>query len=111
MRKLAIAVVLLFVSFLPTTSKAGGQQHYVVYYSDSTFTTPVGKKFIPSTEGCDAPYDEYHETGTETVYIYRQLRDVCGSQGGIVYCTSNGSQVTCPSNVWPDDWWSLGEDW
>ncbi|HEX2060396.1 MAG TPA: hypothetical protein VHK90_06620 [Thermoanaerobaculia bacterium] len=111
-RKLLIALVLLFATLLPTVSDAGGYQRYVIYYSDSTFTTPVGKKFYPSTEGCDAPYDSFHSTGSVTSYVYTQFRDVCGTQGGSVLCNVDGTYVSCPSGMdWVSDWWSLGDEW
>ena len=111
-RKLMIAAILLFATLLPATAGAGGYQRYLIYYSDSTFTTPVGKTFYPSSEGCDPPYDAYHTTGTVTVYVYRQYRDICGTVGGGVTCTDNGTNVSCPSGMdWVEDWNSLGDEW
>ena len=110
-RKFLIAAALLFATLLPTKSDAGGYQRYIIYYSDSSFSTPVGKKFYPSSEGCDAPYDEYHQTGSVTTNVYHQTRDICGTQGGGVTCTVNGTPVSCPGLDWVDDWWSLGSEW
>jgi hypothetical protein len=112
-RKTAVALlVLLLASLAPTPADAGGYQRYVMYYSDSSFTTPVGKKFYPSSEGCDPPYDSFHQTGSVTVYEYVQFRDVCGTEGGGATCKDNGTNVTCPGGLdWVEDWWSLGDEW
>ncbi|HEV7766953.1 MAG TPA: hypothetical protein VGQ76_18280 [Thermoanaerobaculia bacterium] len=111
-RKVVIVAALLFATLLSTKSYAGGYQRWNIYYSDATFTTPVGKKFFPSNEGCDPPYDDVQLTGTQTVYHYSQSRDVCGTQGGSVFCWVNLTAVSCPSGLdWVDDWWSLGLDW
>jgi hypothetical protein len=56
-RKITITLVLLFTTLFSTTSYGAGYQKYFIYYSDSTFTTPVGKRFMASTEECDPPYD------------------------------------------------------
>ena len=111
-RKLVIAIVLLVLTLLSTTSFAGGYQRYVIYYSDSTFNTPVGKKFYPSFEECDPPYDIYHETGSTTLYIYRQTRDICGTQGVSASCAIGNTYVSCPSGLnWQEDWESFGTEW
>lgn len=113
-RNIMIAAVLLFASLFAITSDAGQYQHWVIYYSDSSFTTPVGKKFQPNDEFCDAPYDYLHQTGSITIYRYVQTRYECGEQSAWTSCDVNGTFVTCPSRLaseWANDWWSLGEDW
>ncbi|HEU4887241.1 MAG TPA: hypothetical protein VFV49_05095 [Thermoanaerobaculia bacterium] len=111
-RKIMIAAVLLFASLFATTSDAGGYQRWVIYYSDSTFSTPVGKKFQPSSEQCDPPYDVLHQTGSTTIYRYVQVRDVCGTIGEGATCDINGTYVSCPAGLdWVEDWGALGQDW
>lgn len=111
-RKFLIAAVLLFANFFATTSEAGVHQHWVIYYSDSTFSTPVGKKFQPSNEFCDSPYDVLHQTGTTTIYRYIHLRDECGQESYTETCDVNGSYLNCPSGLdWEQDWAALGQGW
>jgi hypothetical protein len=111
-RMIVIVAALLFATLLSTNTYAGGYQRWNIYYSDATFTVPVGKKFFPSNEGCDPPYDDVHSTGTETIYHYQQPRDICGTVGEGAYCRVDGVLVSCPSGMdWSADWWSLGMDW
>jgi len=112
MKRLVIMAVIFIASLMPTTSNAGGYQRYIIYYSDSTFSTPVGKVFYPSSEPCDPPYDSYHATGSVTTYVYRQVRDICGTTGAGATCSVDGTSVSCPSGMdWVEDWWSLGDEW
>jgi hypothetical protein len=109
-RKIMIAAVLLFASLAATISYAFGTQKYIIYYAESSFSTPVGKKFIPSGDDCNEPYDTLHSTGSVTSYVYTQYRSSCGGGSAWATCQVNGTTISCPPTSWVEDWWSLGNE-